>query len=362
MNTTHSPQQPIIELEEDEIYADTPRLAAVREQLLAAILSVVQKLVLFVAVAYLLMLFIPGAPRITIAFIIGLAAVEYVLILMVQSLARNNQSELALRRFILYSLVVVFLISLLLQNLHVLVVVCAIFIILTLLLVKRSFVWFVAIFAVVLYIATWVVLPVLIKYMAPFEQISADIFLGMDIVVVVAAFIILLVCVYTIGQQLRQVVADVQGLVLTSEQLRTIEQASAQQLSDKLEEQQRLLNVVQTLEVPTIPLREGMIVVPLLSYLDTRRMESIERRVLAAVEEHGSRIVILEMTGVPTIDTYACNRLIQLARAIRLLGSHAIMTGLHPDIAIVLSRLAIDLKEIDTFASIQDVLRTYADG
>ena len=120
---------------------------------------------------------------------------------------------------------------------------------------------------------------------------------------------------------------------LTSEQLRLTEQDSTQQLNTQLEEQQRLFNIVQSLEVPIIPLRDGMIVVPLLSYLDQQRMDAIEQRVLAFIKAHKSHTVILEMTGVPTIDSYAARRLMKMARSIRLLGAEAVLSGLHPDIA-----------------------------
>ena len=99
-----------------------------------------------------------------------------------------------------------------------------------------------------------------------------------------------------------------------------------------------------------------MIVVPLLSYLDQQRMDAIEQRVLAFIKAHKSHTVILEMTGVPTIDSYAARRLMKMARSIRLLGAEAVLSGLHPDIAMVLSRLDIDFKEIQVFISIQDVL------
>ena len=114
--------------------------------------------------------------------------------------------------------------------------------------------------------------------------------------------------------------------------------------------------LVQSLEVPTIPLRQGMIVVPLLSYLDVQRIQTIEQRVLTAIEEQHSQVVILEMTGVPTIDSYATDRLIHLTQSIRLLGAKAVMTGVHPDIAIILSKLGVNLKELEVFATIEDVL------
>ena len=88
-------------------------------------------------------------------------------------------------------------------------------------------------------------------------------------------------------------------------------------------------------------------------------MQAIEQRILQAISLQRSRLVILELTGVASIDTHIANQLIRLGQAIQLIGARTILTGMPSNIASLLVKLGADLSMIESYASIQDVLEEH---
>lgn len=129
-----------------------------------------------------------------------------------------------------------------------------------------------------------------------------------------------------------------------------------EQVREEIEEHRRLLAVIQELEAPIMPVRPGVLVLPLVGHLDGRRLELIEKRLLQRVADARSDAVLIDITGVPLVDMEVADGLIRLGQAIRLLGADVILTGLRPTIARTLSELSIDLHFIRTNATIQEAL------
>jgi PAS domain S-box-containing protein len=116
----------------------------------------------------------------------------------------------------------------------------------------------------------------------------------------------------------------------------------------------------QILEMATVPLVqvwEGIVLVPLIGTLDSLRTQQLTERLLQRITETDSPIALLDITGVPTIDTQTAQHLIEMIAAVRLLGSEVVMTGVRPIIAQTLVHLGIDLSNVTTRPALAAGLR-----
>jgi DNA-binding LacI/PurR family transcriptional regulator/anti-anti-sigma regulatory factor len=121
-----------------------------------------------------------------------------------------------------------------------------------------------------------------------------------------------------------------------------------------IEAQQR---AIQELSTPVIPVLEGVIVVPLIGSVDSLRARDITRRLLAGVQEHRARVVILDITGVPIVDSGVAVYLNKTIQAVRLKGARTIVTGISNAVAETIVDLGIDWSGIETLGDLQSGLR-----
>ena len=97
-----------------------------------------------------------------------------------------------------------------------------------------------------------------------------------------------------------------------------------------------------------------MVVLPLIGQFDAGRAERVLDGVLTGVALHTARVVILDLTGVSTADAGFAGSLLQISRAVRLLGAEVVVTGMTPSIAQILVGLGIDLRGLATRGTLQD--------
>jgi rsbT co-antagonist protein RsbR len=109
--------------------------------------------------------------------------------------------------------------------------------------------------------------------------------------------------------------------------------------------------------VPVVQVWEGIVLVPLIGTLDSQRTQQLMERVLNRVTETSSPVALLDITGVPTIDTQTAQHLIETIAAVRLLGAEVVLTGVRPSIAQTLVHLGIDLSNVTTRSSLSAGLR-----
>jgi PAS domain S-box-containing protein len=109
--------------------------------------------------------------------------------------------------------------------------------------------------------------------------------------------------------------------------------------------------------VPVVQVWEGIVLVPLIGTLDSQRTQQLMERLLQRVTETGSPVAILDITGVPAVDSQTAQHLIETVAAVRLLGAEVILTGVRPSIAQTLVHLGIDLSHVMTRASLAAGLR-----
>ncbi|HEY0607861.1 MAG TPA: STAS domain-containing protein [Herpetosiphonaceae bacterium] len=114
--------------------------------------------------------------------------------------------------------------------------------------------------------------------------------------------------------------------------------------------------IVQELSSPVIPIYEGILVLPLIGAIDSRRAGEIMEHLLDSITALHADLVLLDVTGVPVIDTSVANYLIQTTQAVRLLGAQVILVGIRPEIAQTMVQLGIDLQTVVALANLQSGL------
>jgi rsbT co-antagonist protein RsbR len=117
-------------------------------------------------------------------------------------------------------------------------------------------------------------------------------------------------------------------------------------------QQQELLE----LSTPVVKLWEGVLAVPMIGTLDSYRTQLVMESLLQRIVDTGSELAIIDITGVPTVDTLVAQHLLKTVTAIRLMGADCIISGVRPQIAQTIVHLGIDLQGITTKASIADAL------
>ncbi|MFI1417359.1 STAS domain-containing protein [Streptomyces sp. NPDC020731] len=115
---------------------------------------------------------------------------------------------------------------------------------------------------------------------------------------------------------------------------------------------------LQLLEVatPVIKLWDGIVAVPLIGTLDSARSQGVMETLLNAVVDQHARFAILDITGVPTVDSLVAQHLMKTVAAARLMGAECVVSGIRPAIAQTIVHLGLDLGTVKTRASLADAL------
>ena len=111
------------------------------------------------------------------------------------------------------------------------------------------------------------------------------------------------------------------------------------------------------MSTPVIKVWDGVLAVPLIGTLDSSRTQIVMENLLQAIVETGAKITILDITGVPTVDTQTAQHLIKTVSAARLMGADCIISGIRPQIAQTIVHLGIDIYDIATKASMADAIK-----
>lgn len=112
------------------------------------------------------------------------------------------------------------------------------------------------------------------------------------------------------------------------------------------------------LSTPVVKMWEGIVALPLIGTLDSARTSVVMEALLQRIVETGSEIAIIDITGVPTVDTLVAQHLLKTVAAARLMGADCIISGIRPQIAQTMVHLAIDLSAVTTKASMAEALKT----
>ncbi|RDW17174.1 RsbR protein [Oceanobacillus arenosus] len=110
---------------------------------------------------------------------------------------------------------------------------------------------------------------------------------------------------------------------------------------------------LQELSAPLIPVTDGITIMPLIGTIDTERAKLIMENLLEGAIKHNSEVVLIDITGVPVVDTMVAHHIIQAAEAVRLIGATCILVGIRPEIAQTIVNLGIDLTNLPTKSSLK---------
>ena len=113
------------------------------------------------------------------------------------------------------------------------------------------------------------------------------------------------------------------------------------------------LEAIRELSTPVLQLRAGLLILPIIGMIDTRRARQITEGLLRAIRANRARVVVMDITGVPAVDSKVANHLLQTVQAARLMGAAVIVTGLSAEVAQTLVTIGVDLSSLNTLSDLQ---------
>ncbi|MGB9879836.1 MAG: STAS domain-containing protein, partial [Anaerolineae bacterium] len=127
-----------------------------------------------------------------------------------------------------------------------------------------------------------------------------------------------------------------------------------QQSAQKLDELQKMLTELAT---PIIRIWTDVLLIPLIGSLDATRAQTMAETLLSRTSANRAKVVVVDVTGVPVIDTMVGGFLIEMFAAVRLLGAEVILTGIKPEVAHTLVKLGVDFSTVNIARDLEDALR-----
>ncbi|HEU5014073.1 MAG TPA: STAS domain-containing protein [Roseiflexaceae bacterium] len=147
---------------------------------------------------------------------------------------------------------------------------------------------------------------------------------------------------------------ELQAEVSRANAARADAEAARSEIAAQLQTIEEQRAVIRDMSVPVLPLSDKVMVMPLVGALDTARLMHVQEQALHALESSSARHLILDITGVPVVDTQVAHGLMQVIQSARLLGSEVLLVGIRPEVAQSIVGLGIQLEHITTHSSLQN--------
>jgi len=132
-----------------------------------------------------------------------------------------------------------------------------------------------------------------------------------------------------------------------------------QDLEGKLATIERQRIAIQELSTPIMEVWDGVLCVPVVGLMDTARSSEMTNTLLRAVVDKGAKCAIIDITGIDVMDTRTVDHFVRMAKAVRLLGSECVLTGMNPHIAQTCVHMGLDLSNVITHRNLRDALQQY---
>ena len=130
-------------------------------------------------------------------------------------------------------------------------------------------------------------------------------------------------------------------------QQRTLElQRANEALQSELAARRQAEEAIRALSTPVLPLRDRLLILPMIGIIDSGRAFQLTEQLLTSIRAYRAKAVVMDITGVPVVDSKVANHLLQTVEAARLMGAAVIVTGLSPEIAQTLVRIGVDLSRL----------------
>jgi rsbT co-antagonist protein RsbR len=110
---------------------------------------------------------------------------------------------------------------------------------------------------------------------------------------------------------------------------------------------------IRELSTPVLQVRERLLILPIIGVVDSERARQLTEQLLRGIRSNRAKVVVMDITGVPSVDATVANHLVQTVEAARLLGATVIVTGLSPEIAQTLVTIGVDLSKMNTVGDLQ---------
>jgi rsbT co-antagonist protein RsbR len=110
---------------------------------------------------------------------------------------------------------------------------------------------------------------------------------------------------------------------------------------------------IRELSTPVLQVRERLLILPIIGVIDAQRARQLTEQLLRAIRNNRARVVVIDITGVPSVDAKVANHLLQTVDATRLMGASVIVTGLSSEIALTLVTIGVDLTKINAVGDLQ---------
>src|SRR3954449_9307045 len=124
-----------------------------------------------------------------------------------------------------------------------------------------------------------------------------------------------------------------------------------------VQERERIIRqqqeAIRELSTPVLQVREQLLILPIIGVLDSPRARQLTEQLLRAIRANRAKVVVIDITGVPTIDSTVANHLVQTVDASGLMGANVIITGLSSDIALTLVTIGLDLSKMNAVGDLQ---------
>jgi rsbT co-antagonist protein RsbR len=124
-----------------------------------------------------------------------------------------------------------------------------------------------------------------------------------------------------------------------------------------VQERERIIReqqeAIRELSTPVLPVRERLLILPIIGVIDPQRARQLTEQLLRGIRTNRAKVVVIDITGVPAIDSTVANHLVQTVESARLLGATVIVTGLSPEIAQTLVTIGVDLGKMNTVGDLR---------
>jgi rsbT co-antagonist protein RsbR len=157
----------------------------------------------------------------------------------------------------------------------------------------------------------------------------------------------------TMAVTIQQSTAALEEQYVTANVARTAAEQAHHKIAEQLATIEQQQAIIREMSVPILPLSDSTLVLPLVGALDSDRIRQAQERALHAIQARSARHLLLDITGVPVVDTHVAQGLLRIVQAAQMLGCKVVLVGIRPEVAQAVVGLGIDLSQVVSQSTLQ---------